>query len=235
MRQVSPVLPLALPKIEYPDSDGQPMAESDFQREPLIYAVEALTIFFADRPAVYVSGNMFVYYEKGNPESVVAPDVFVTLGVSKHKRNSFRVWEEGKAPDFVLEITSNATHAKDQGAKRGIYAHLGVREYFQFDPTNDYLTPPLQGLRLSGRNYIEISPRTLPADALGVPSQVLGLELRFDPSQNEFRFFDPARERVLLSHAEAVARAERESAARRAAETEIERLKAELRQYKRET
>ncbi|MBI3760775.1 MAG: Uma2 family endonuclease, partial [Chloroflexi bacterium] len=49
-------------RIEYPDSDGEPMAESDFQRELLIYAVKALDIFFADRPDVYVSGNMFVYY-----------------------------------------------------------------------------------------------------------------------------------------------------------------------------
>lgn len=62
-------------EIEYPSEDGKPMAESDFQLRPLTYAVEALGIYFQDRPNVYVSGDLFVYYEKGNPEAVVAPDV----------------------------------------------------------------------------------------------------------------------------------------------------------------
>ena len=69
----------AKPQIHCPAADRQPMAESDFQREPLMYAVEALTTFFADRPEVYVSGNMFVYYRQGDPEAVVAPDVFVAF------------------------------------------------------------------------------------------------------------------------------------------------------------
>lgn len=220
-------------QIHYPDSDGKPMAESDFQRGPLIYAVEALSIYFADRPEVYVSGNLFIYYERGKPESVVAPDVFVVFGVPKRKRNSFRLWEENKAPDFVVEITSDATHAQDQGPKRGTYAYLGVREYFQFDPTGDYLEPRLQGLRLAGRNYDPLPTESLPDGSLSIHSRVLGLEVRL--IQDELRFFDPATGRKLLSHAEAeLARREaemvavRESAARHAAEAEVERLRAEL-------
>ena len=34
--------------IDDPDEDGQPMAESDFQRTPLIYAVESLWIYFQE-------------------------------------------------------------------------------------------------------------------------------------------------------------------------------------------
>ena len=49
--------------VDYPDTDGLPMAESDFQRKPLTYAVEALDIYFQDRPDVYVSGNLFLYYK----------------------------------------------------------------------------------------------------------------------------------------------------------------------------
>ena len=134
----------------YPDSDGEPMAESDFQLHPLIYAINALRAFFADRPDVYVAGNMFVYYEEDNPKAVVAPDVFVVFGAPNHDRSSYKVWEGGKAPDFVLEITSLATRTQDQGPKRGIYAYMGVREYFQADPTGDYLKPPLQGQQLAG-------------------------------------------------------------------------------------
>ena len=50
--------------VDYPSEDGQPMAESDFQREPLTYAVEALGAYFQQRADVYVSGNLFIYYEK---------------------------------------------------------------------------------------------------------------------------------------------------------------------------
>ena len=70
-------------EIEYPDTDGLPMAESDFQRQYLSYSVEVLRIYFQNHPDVYVSGNLFIYYEQGNPKAVVAPDVFVVFGVPK--------------------------------------------------------------------------------------------------------------------------------------------------------
>jgi Uma2 family endonuclease len=148
--------------IDYPSSDGLPMAESDFQRNYLIYAVEALGVHFQDREDVYVSGNLFIYYEEGNPQAVVAPDVFVVVGAPKHDRSSYRLWQEPRAPDFVLEVTSRSTRSEDQGAKRGIYAFLGVQEYWQYDPTGDYLVPPLQGARLEGRNYQPLRETTLP-------------------------------------------------------------------------
>lgn len=241
-------VPLLNPIIRYPDSDGQPMAESDFQRVPLIYAVEALTLFFQDASDVYVSGNMFLYYQEGDVKSVVAPDVFVVFGVPKVQRRSFRLWEEGKAPDFILEITSDSTRTHDQGIKRGLYAYLGVREYFQYDPTGDYLDPPLQGFRLQGQSYDPIPTQSLNG-SLAAYSEVLGLELRVNVLRREFRFYNPRTKRMLPSYieaevarqnAEAIASAAesraaeaedrviREAAARRAVEEENERLRAEL-------
>ncbi|WP_231866940.1 hypothetical protein [Anabaena sp. 4-3] len=67
--------------IEYPDEDGKPVAEGDLQRKYLLYATDVLQIYFQNRSDVYVSGNLFIYYEQGRPESVVAPDVFVVFGV----------------------------------------------------------------------------------------------------------------------------------------------------------
>src|SRR5713101_1307071 len=139
--------------IEYPSSDGLPMAESDFQRKPLTYGVEALDIYFQDRPDVYVSGNLFIYYEEGNPQASIAPDVFVVLGAPKHDRSSYLLWNEPKAPDFVLEITSRRTRREDQETKPTTYARLGVQEYWQYDPTGDYLAPALQGFRLVVGHY----------------------------------------------------------------------------------
>ena len=220
-------------RIDYPSSDGLPMAASDFQRKPLIYAVQALTVYFQERPEVYVSGNLFIYYEEGNPQAVVAPDVFVALGVAPYDRPSYMLWREPKAPDFVMEITSRSTRSDDQGAKRGIYAFLGVQEYWQYDPTGDYLVPPLQGLRLEGRNYQPLSATTLPDGTLSLHSRVLRLDLRLVHSQ--LRFYDPATGQPLLTHQEAEqarrtteARLSQETAARQAAEARIDELEARL-------
>ena len=229
-------------RLYYPSSDGQPVAESDFQLHPLLYAVTALRTHFQDRADVYVAGNMFIYYEEGNPEAVVAPDVFVVLGAAKRDRASYMLWQEPKGPDVVLEITSRSTRTKDQGPKRGTYAFLGVREYFQYDPTHDYLVPALQGAHLVAGTYQAMLSTTLPDGTLVLHSDVLGLDLCLE--DGTLRFYDPVTETKLLSHAEmeqarreaeqarreAEERAVREEAARQAAEARIAELEARLRE-----
>ena len=130
---------LAPAKVDYPSSDGQPMAESDYQRTPLSYAVDRLRRHFRHRDDVYVSGNLFIYYEAGNSEAAVAPDVFVVLGTSNADRRQLPSVGGAQGPDFVLEITSRRTYREDQVKKRELYRSLGVQEYWQYDPTRDYL------------------------------------------------------------------------------------------------
>jgi Uma2 family endonuclease len=208
--------------IEYPDEDGLPMAESDQTREYLVYATKVLSVFFQDWEDVYASGNLFIYYEEGNPESVVAPDVFVIFGVENRQRRSYKVWQErDRTPDFVLEITSKTTLSKDQGAKKGIYAFLGVQEYYQYDPTGDYLHPPLQGFRLAEGNYVPVATTILPDGILVLPSAVLGLELHL--IGQEMRFFNPVTQQLLLTH-------EEEASAHQMAEDRAARLAAKLRE-----
>ncbi|OYD98133.1 hypothetical protein CDG76_04790 [Nostoc sp. 'Peltigera membranacea cyanobiont' 210A] len=208
--------------IEYPDEDGKPMAEGDIQCSYLTYARNVLRIYFQNHPDVYVAGNLFIYYEKGYPESVVAPDVFVVFGVENRDRRSYKTWEEdNQTPDFVLEITSKSTRSKDQGAKKGIYAFLGVREYFQYDPTGDYLNPQLQGLHLVDGNYFPVATNTLPDATVSLASEVLGLELRLEAGK--LRFYNPATGQTLLTH-------EEEVAARQTAEEKTQRLAAKLRE-----
>ena len=185
----------------YPESDGLPIAESDAARNYLIYGVEALERYFQKDSQVYVSGNLFIYYEQGNPKAVVAPDVFVVFGVEKRKRLSYKTWEEGdKMPDFILEITSKSTASEDRGIKKGLYAYLGVKEYFQYDPTADYLKPCLQGFRLMEGNYLPILGQ-LNGDRLSIYAETLGLELRLE-ADGEMRFYDPKTGEKLLSTGE---------------------------------
>jgi hypothetical protein len=124
---------------------------------------------------------------------------------------------------------------KDQGAKKGIYAFLGVREYFQYDPTGDYLTPQLQGLRLVEGNYLPVPTNTLADGTLSLPSEILGLELQVQ--SGEMRFYDPATGQKLLTYEEeAAARQQAEvaqqqaEAAQQQAEERAQQLVAKLRE-----
>ena len=172
--------------VEYPSTDGKPVAESDFQRDYLWYAVGVLQQYFRARQDVYVSGNLLLYYDEGNPAASVAPDVFVVLGASNHRRTSYLLWQEPKAPDFVLEVTSRSTRKEDQGPKRELYRRLGVREYWQYDPTGDYLEPALQGCELRGGEYEALPAAERGAGRLVLRSAVLGLELRLEAGSFAF-------------------------------------------------
>lgn len=215
--------------IHYPESDGKPMGETDVHIDAMIYLREALRDHFRDDPQIYVAGNMLLYYEEGNPAACVAPDVFVVQGVAKGERRTYRLWDEGQPPAVVFEITSRGSRLEDLGTKRAVYAMLGVREYFLYDPLGEYLRPSLQGYRLQEGEY----QRLLPGAAGEFISQALGLELRLE--HGRLRVFNPATGERLLTPAEALlarrteAAARRvEAAARQAAEAELEQLRAEL-------
>ena len=203
-------------EIDYPDSDGKPLAESDFQFDPLTYARNALRYYYRDRSDVYVAGNMLIYYEEGNVKARVAPDVFVVMGATPYDRSSYLLWREPKGPDWILEVTSRSTRREDQGRKRELYRELGVTEYWQYDPTGDYLAPQLQGSELVSGQYEALAARKAAAGGLTMWSRVLELELRLE--SRGLRFYDPATGEYLRTLAEAEDERRREKQARQAAE-----------------
>ena len=219
--------PLPAPALVlYPETDGQPMAESDVHARFMIDVRVALEQHFAAQPDVYVSGNLFLYYEEGDPGQVVAPDVFVVQGVAKQQRPIYKLWEEGVMPQFILEITSRSTRKHDLGVKRGLYAMLGVQEYFLFDPLGDYLTPRLQGFSLAEGGYTALTP-----DAQGgLASAALGLDLRL--RDGELRFYDPRGGRWLSTPDEMAAALQDEAARRELAEQRASAAEAELAQLR---
>ena len=210
-------------KIELPDEDFEPMPEGDIQRRNLSYATEALKLWFEKQENVYVSGNLFIRYEQDLAEKRVAPDIFVVFGMSSEDRVSYTIGEDGgKAPDFVLEVISKGTRTKDRKQNPLIYKYLGVKEYFQYDPSSKFLKPSsLNGARLENGEYVAIASSVLEDGTLSLHSEVLGLDLHLYPNLN-FRFFDPISNQMLRSYAEA--EHDREIAELERSQAELERL-----------
>jgi Uma2 family endonuclease len=192
------------------------MAETERHRDLMIELIQTLQRFFEHVLRVCISGNLLMFYDRGNLRRHVSPDVFVVRGVKKRERENYLVWEEKKAPQVVIELTSSSTRREDQRTKFNLYQNvLKVREYFLFDPFGDYLDPPLQGYRLHKGVYRPIQRRQN-----RLPSQVLGLHL--EANGPSLRLWDPQTGTWVLTPAEfeAQARQRAEQAEQRADQAE---------------
>jgi Uma2 family endonuclease len=237
----------SLPEIElYPESDGKPMAETDVHLDCMIY-IRAVLKWRYRGERVYVGSNLLVYYAKaqrGQKGKAVAPDNFVVKDCDPGKRRVFKIWDEARVPNTVFEVTSLSTRAEDEREKPGIYARMGVKELLLFDPTEDYLDPPLQGYR-----FVQGRKRRIEPDQTGaITSKELGI--RFRVEDGCLAMYDCRTGEKLLTEAEAERQAKEaerqakeaerqakeaerqarlaERIAREAAEAEVRRLKAEL-------
>jgi Uma2 family endonuclease len=207
------------------------MAETDIHRDIMVDLIDTLKFRYANDPDVYVSGNLLMYYVRGTKRKHVSPDVFVVKGIANYLRDYYLVWEEKKAPDVVIEVSSRSTRKEDLKTKFELYRDtLKVQEYFLFDPREEYLKPSLQGFRLHGGQYLAIE-----AIEQRLPSELLGLHLGREGLY--LRLYDPlAKEGLLNSRERAQKEAQgrqQEIEARKNAETEIGRLRRELEELRR--
>lgn len=160
--------------IHYPEGDDRPLAETQAHGEAILHALELLQDRYADREDVYVWTNLNLYYIEHNRRRYVAPDVFVAIGVPREpKRRVYQLWREPAPPTVVFEMTSLSTRGEDEGRKKAIYARIGVRELYLFDPLGEYLRPALRGFVLVDGAY---QPLPAAADG-GLTSEALGLRL----------------------------------------------------------
>ncbi len=216
------LLPGEDPTVVYPEEEKAP--ESELQGNARHYVQSALSIRYQNRPDVYVTGDLFVFYRMNDAEARLAPDIMVVFGAAESPpRPSWRVWREGGlTPDFVLEIASEGTVADDAGWKRDRYATMAVREYWRFDPQGGELIPELLvGEVLDATGAYQPLPVARDAgDILRGHSALLELDLCVVGS--ELRLYDPAAGEWLRSHAES-------EAARVSAEARVAQLEARLR------
>lgn len=225
------------PDDPYPESDGQPMADNTEQYEWIVKIKENLEILFADRPDVFIAGDLLWYPVPDRRETgPLAPDVLVAFGRPKGRRGSYRQWEEdGIAPQVVFEILSPSNSAKEMADKLRFYDAYGVEEYYLYDPDKNRLEIWMRrriddgASRLASQSHVRgwTSPR------LGVRFAVTPetLEL-FDPSGRPFLTSIELARRADAEQARAIeqaARAEQEAAraTREAARAEQESARAE--------
>ncbi len=214
----------------YPETDDEPLAETERHLRGIFRMLDMLETHFAEDSDVYAWSNMMMYYQKGNPKAFVKPDIFVSFGVGKHERRIYKVWEEGKAPDFIMEFASQSTYHNDLGNKKDIYADIGVKEYLLYDTFRTNLPTPLMGFRLIDGVYVEIPP--LPDGR--VPSETLNLE--FVVQMDGIGVYDVVARDWLKTRAEKEADArQQEVAARRNAEAELVELREKLKRLEAES
>ena len=156
-------------EIEYPESDGKPMGETDLHRDWMFRLLEIFRQRYRDQ-RVYIASDLLVYYEEGSPSKFVVPDCFVVLDCEPGRRRTFQTWKENRVPEVVFEVTSRGTSSTDIVDKPVIYERMGVQECFLYDPTASYLEPPLQGYRMTSGTLHQIAETKgrLRCETLGV-------------------------------------------------------------------
>ena len=145
--------------------------------------------------------------------------------------NGYVISEQGKPPDFVLEVASASTATEDLGVKREVYAAFGIPEYWRFDETGEYYGDRLAGELLVEGEYRPIRIERLSDDTLQGHSDVLDLDIRWYDGRLDW--FDPETGRHIATfdderaaRIQAETRADSERAARVHAETRADSERA---------
>ncbi len=186
---------------------------------------------FGQRPDVFLNRETFICYDRSNLNVRVSPDIYLAFGVDSRAitpRRLYLPWEVGKPPDFALEVASGSTGREDVNRKPGIYAAIGVPEYWRFDPSGgEYHDAPLSGGLLVDGAYRPVELTTEPDGILKGYSPLLELSLAWDEGWP--RLYDPATGTYLEGWREVWhARLAAETRAL-AAETEAQVLREQLR------
>ena len=193
--------------IFYPDDDESIMPEGILHFLLSVRLTSMLLAYFANREDAKVFGNCMLYYEKGNRQKFISPDLMVCFGLKESPTSVYKLWETKVVPSVVIEFASDTTWLNDVSSKLAIYQKLGVKEYYVYEVDSTHFPLALMAYRLEEGvlTEIEISNKR-------ILSEILGLEL-VDTGET-LRFFSPKTNKFLMTMEEMQA--------------ENEKLKAEL-------
>ena len=177
-------------ELRLPSSEEEPVSQNTRQMVAITDGFSGLRLRWRGRRDVFVGADQFIYWDpaydgrKNSGEPPMAPDVYVSFDVANRHRSSYVVWEEGKPPDFVLEVVSPSSRRRDKEEKKDAYAKMGVPEFFIYDP-EDKSGPTLSGFELRAGHYRPLPQETFADGVAGVRSKVLGLCVCIRPTGTE--------------------------------------------------
>ena len=163
------------------------------------------------------------------------PDLLIAFNISPEDyaaSNGYIISEQGKPPDFVLEVASESTAEIDVGAKRRDYAELGIPEYWRFDETGEFHGVRLAGDRLVDGVYVPVPIEELADGSLQGYSSALNLNIRWENGQ--LGWYDPDTGRHILTYEDQRDRADQEHQARVQAEARADNAEARTRELETE-
>ena len=211
----------------------------DMQNPLHIYVPGYLTTlsrYFGSPDTTLVLSEVPVGHRTSQRRGILIPDLIVAFDVDVEQvidQWGFAIEDQGRPPDFVMEVASPHTYRNDIGPKRDGYQAYGVPEYWRYDGSGGRFYPQaLAGDRLVDGAFQPIAIESDGSSHWGY-SEVLGLTICWE--DGKLRFWDPVMERYLATHAEeADARqAQRESLvaerqARLAAEERVRQLEEQV-------
>ncbi len=219
--------------VQFPDAPPEEMTA--FHNVNLPGYPGALTAHFANQESTVILSEIAAgLFATENREGIRYPDLLIAFDARPDliiPRNGYLIPEQGKPPDFVLEVGSETTGNRDEGIKRLDYAQFGVPEYWRFDPSGgDFHNTHLAGDRLVGDEYQPVPIQHTPEGHLWGRSEALGLSLCWEEGQ--LRFWDPVGEQYLNTYLEERDAHLAEQNARIAAEARVRELQDELRRLR---
>ena len=220
--------PKTLEVVRIPDPPNrEPEDMTSFNHLSAPGSTHHLIQHFGNPNTTIIAGEHYILPERGSPtQGRRAPDLFIAFDVDPAvyvARNAYVVSEQGKPPDFVLEIASPSTAHIDVGEKRTDYAALSIPEYWRFDETGRHHGSRLAGDRLVDGQYEPIHIEELAEDTLQGYSGVLNLNIRWERGQ--LRWYDPTRDQHIVTFDDERARADRAEAQVHELEAELQRLR----------
>ena len=192
--------------------------------------LENLSIHFGNPETTLVTADRWIVATPEQDRSHARrPDLLIAFNVSPEdyrQSNGYISSEQGKPPDFVMEVASATTADADVGEKREYYASMGIPEYWRFDETGQHHGQRLAGDQLAGDSYAPVAIREVEPGVLEGYSEVLNLIIRWE--QGRLLWIDPATNAPVPRHRQTIAERDRAIARAEQAEERANQLEIEL-------